>query len=86
MINSIQDTHECFRLWSHLREEWQDCQMLCASDRMCTALAIREKRADNFTVGPGSALPEPRLGRSMTRVGLEEYHELYACSCPDVEN
>ena len=38
-----------------------------------------------FTVGPGFALPEPRLGRLTTRVGLEEFYELYACSCPDVE-
>ena len=79
MINSIQDTHECLRLWSHLREEWQDCQMLCASDRMCIALDLREKMADIFTVGPGSALPEPRLGYSMTRVGLEDRYELVVC-------
>jgi hypothetical protein len=62
-----------------------------APDAACFQLYVyhsRARRADKLTivaVGPGFALPEPRLGCLILGVELEDCYELYLRSRSDVE-
>jgi hypothetical protein len=60
--------------------------MLCPSGRKSAAFVLSTtEKLTSVAVGPGFALPEPRLGHLMMWVGSEGCYELYLCSCPDIE-